>query len=67
MTATTASSPLATRSSTSMSDFRDEDFATFSERERRPRDFAGGLGIPAGASRYHREDAGNGGFGPRRP
>src|SRR2546430_16167526 len=48
-----------------MSDFRDEDFTTFGEREQQLRDFAVGLGIPAGRIRVAIEnDAGNGGFPP---
>ncbi len=48
-----------------MSDFRDEDFTTFGEREQQLRDFAVGLGIPAGRIRVAIEnDAGNGGFRP---
>ena len=48
-----------------MSDFRDEDFTTFGEREQQLRDFAIGLGIPAGRIRVAIEnDAGNGGFRP---
>jgi Recombinase len=48
-----------------MSDFRDEDFTTFGEREQQLRDFAAGLGIPAGRIRVVIEnDAGNGGFRP---
>ena len=48
-----------------MSDFRDEDFTTFGERERQLRDFAAGLGIPAGRICVAIEnDAGNGGFRP---
>lgn len=49
-----------------MSDFRDEDFTTFGEREQQLRDFAAGLGIPAGRIRVAIEnDAGNGGFPAR--
>ena len=50
-----------------MSDFRDEDFTTFGEREQQLRDFAAGLGIPAERVRVAIEnDAGNGGVtGPR--
>jgi DNA invertase Pin-like site-specific DNA recombinase len=45
-----------------MSDFRDEDFTTFGEREQQLRDFAAGLGIPASRIRVAIEnDAGNGG------
>jgi len=45
-----------------MSDFRDEDFRTFPEREQQLRDFAAGLGIPADRVRVAIEnDAGNGG------
>ncbi len=48
-----------------MSDFRDEDVRTFGERERQLRDFAAGLGIPAGRVRVAIEnDAGNGGYRP---
>ena len=48
-----------------MSDFRDEDFTTFGERERQLRDFAAGLGVPAGRVRVAIEnDAGDGGFRP---
>jgi DNA invertase Pin-like site-specific DNA recombinase len=46
-----------------MSDFRDEDVRTFGERERQLRDFAAGLGVPAGRVRVAIEnDAGNGGY-----
>ncbi len=48
-----------------MSDFHDEDFTTFGEREQQLRDFAAGLGIPAGRIRVAIEnDAGDGGFPP---
>ena len=48
-----------------MSDFRDEDVRTFGERERQLRDFAAGLGVPAGRVRVAIEnDAGNGGYRP---
>ena len=48
-----------------MSDFRDEDVRTFGERERQLRDFAAGLGVPAGRVRVAIEnDAGDGGYRP---
>src|SRR5260370_41948377 len=51
-----------------MSDFRDEDRTTFGEREQQLRDFAAGLGIPAGRIRVAIEnDAGNGGVLPPSP
>ena len=47
-----------------MSDFRDEDFTTFGEREQQLRDFAAGLGIPPAVSvlpsRTTRATAGSG-------
>jgi hypothetical protein len=49
-----------------MSDFHDEDVTTFGEREAQLRDFAAGLGIPAGRIRVAIEnDAGDGGSGLR--
>ncbi len=48
-----------------MSDFRDEDGMTFTQRAEQLRDFAAGLGIPAGRIRVAIEnDAGNGEFRP---
>ena len=48
-----------------MSDFRDEDGMTFTERAEQLRAFAAGLGIPAGRIRVAIEnDAGNGEFRP---